>query len=649
MNDDLDFGQTIRGLVGGQFVFGRFRLERMLGRGGMGVVWLARDERLEEEVALKFLPETVRMDSSAVDELKRETRKSRQLTHAGIVRIHDFVEDATGAAIAMEYISGQTLAHKRLEKPCRAFEPEDIRDWMIEVCEALDYAHREAKIVHRDLKPANIMVAGSGRIKITDFGIARSISDSMSRASIQRPGTSGSPPYMSPQQAIGEPSTPQDDIYGLGATIYDLLTGKPPFYSGDIFRQIETRTPPSMGDRRREFDLSMRPVPPEWESLVADCLAKDPAARPLSAAAVAKMLAGGSSTTAVPSALPIKTRASPVPKPTILVGFAIASITGLLILVLLAVVLLIFRTNVGAPSGSSSGSGIANVVSGQKEQVASAVPAQDTTVVSVHPAAKTGGSAMPSQQPDSALVQKISRLVADSDRSYRVGNFDTALKGINEAADLLPDDPGILLRRARLLESMQQPTEAAADYSRVAALPGLSAELHAMAERKLTQLGGHVSKSGTDKRDEIALLPGSILGIVDANLRDGSPGTKVLRIAIKARPGTSIDSRQMKLHVFFYEKEEAGDIQLTESKVVSQWMSPPVDWKKDEPELLDVTYILPDSHLPGSAASNGSPGRTFAGYIVGIYYNNELQDTLADPGNLAKKFPLPLYLKQESQ
>lgn len=301
---------------------------------------------------------------------------------------------------------------------------------------------------------------------------------------------------------------------------------------------------------------------------------------------------------------------------------------------------------------------------------------ESATVASVQPAAenpaapaKSGAAGVQDRsQPDPALVQKITRLVSESDRSYRVGDFETALKGINEAADLLPDDPGILLRRARLLESMQQPADAAADYARVAALPGLSPELRAQAERKLTQLGGVASgspastpaasqsmddapsRTGSDLREEATgLQPGSSLGIVDARLRDGSPGTKVLRVAIKARPGTTVDTRQMKLHVFFYEKDESGDIALTESKVVSQWISPPVNWADNEPELLDVTYILPDSSLPGSASSNGSPGRTFVGYIVGIYYNSELQDTRADPGNLAKKFPLPLYLKQDSQ
>jgi len=295
---------------------------------------------------------------------------------------------------------------------------------------------------------------------------------------------------------------------------------------------------------------------------------------------------------------------------------------------------------------------------------------ESATVERVQPAAAearpviVGNTVKPERsQPDPALVQKISRLVADSDRSFRVGDYEASLKGINEAAALLPDDPGILLRRARLLENMQQPAEASADYARVAGLPGLPADLRAQAEKKLAQLGGAVSGTppsthgqavndapqGSDVRDEIGLQPGSSLGITDTRLRDGSPGIKILRIAIKARPKISVDTRQMKLHVFFYEQDESGEVQLTESQVVSQWISPPVNWADNEPELLDVTYILPDSNLPGSAAANGSPGRKFVGYIVGVYYNGELQDTQAEPGTLARKFPLPLYLKQEAQ
>lgn len=275
---------------------------------------------------------------------------------------------------------------------------------------------------------------------------------------------------------------------------------------------------------------------------------------------------------------------------------------------------------------------------------------------SAQPATQNGSAQASAVQPqqDQEMVLRISKLVADSDRAYRVGDFETAMKGIDEADALLPDDPGILLRRARLLEGMQLPAEAAAVYERVAALPGLSPELRSQAEKKLSALGGAPAAKpaakpeqtfaenagGADVRDEIGLQPGSSLGIVDSRLRDGNPGTKVLRIAIKSRPGTSVDTRQMKLHVFFYEKDETGETQLTDSKVVSQWISPPVNWQDNEPELLDVTYTLPD-------ASQG--GRQFVGYIVGIYYNAELQDTRSDPGPLVKKFPLPLYLKQEAQ
>ncbi len=289
---------------------------------------------------------------------------------------------------------------------------------------------------------------------------------------------------------------------------------------------------------------------------------------------------------------------------------------------------------------------------------------ESATVAAVQPAAETPAEAAAAPVversqpgPDPAFAQRIQGLVAEADTSYRVGDFESALSRLEEADSLLPNDPGIMLRRARAFESVQQPAEAAAIYTSVLALPNLAPETRAQASRKLEQLGGAAAarpssavmeETGTDIRDETGLQPGSNLGIVDTRLRDGSPGTKVLRIGIKSRPDVEIDTRQMKLHVFFYEQDEAGDVRLTESKVVSQWISPPVNWADNEPEVLDVTYILPDSDVPGSALSNGSPGRTFAGYIVGIYYNSELQDTRAEPGNLAKKFPLPLYLKQDT-
>ena len=142
----------------------------------------------------------------------------------------------------MEYVDGETLSAAKADRPHGCFDPDDIRAWIEQICDALAYAHHVAKIVHRDLKPANIMLTKSGTIKVTDFGIARSISDSISRVSM-RHATSGTMVYMSPQQSSGARSSPSDDIYALGATIYDLLTGKPPFYSGNIQHQLESITP----------------------------------------------------------------------------------------------------------------------------------------------------------------------------------------------------------------------------------------------------------------------------------------------------------------------------------------------------------------------------------------------------------------------
>jgi Skp family chaperone for outer membrane proteins len=294
--DDLDLGATIKGFSPGQKVFNRYSLKKILGRGGMGVVWLARDEELERDVALKFLPEIVAMDREAIRDLKRETRRSLDLTHPHIVRIYDFIQDTRTAAISMEYVAGDTLAARKIDQARGCFDPVDLREWVKQLCEALDYAHGKALIVHRDLKPANLMIDARGDLKITDFGIAASVSDSVSRASANA-ASSGSPPYMSPQQLDGRPTSPSDDIYALGATLYELLTGKPPFYSGGIaaiINQIKTVVPPSVAERRKELGVEAAgSVPPEWEETIAACLAKEAQARPQSAGEVAERLGLG--------------------------------------------------------------------------------------------------------------------------------------------------------------------------------------------------------------------------------------------------------------------------------------------------------------------------------------------------------------------
>ncbi len=273
--------------MAGERVFGRFELQRLLGRGGMGVVWLAKDEVLDAEVALKFLPDAVRWDPAALAALRRETRRSRELTHPHIVRVHDIHEDAGAAAIAMEYLPGGSLHQLRATHTPPVFGYREIAAWLPGLCAALDHAHAQG-VVHRDLKPANLLVAADGAVKISDFGIAQTLFETALRVSQWAP--SGTLAYMSPQQQFGEPAGAADDIYALGATLYELLTGKPPFYTGNLAVQIERRPPDSLAARRRQLEVAGETIPREWEETLAACLAKRPEDRPRTASEVAARL-----------------------------------------------------------------------------------------------------------------------------------------------------------------------------------------------------------------------------------------------------------------------------------------------------------------------------------------------------------------------
>jgi serine/threonine protein kinase len=282
-------GETTKSFMGGQKLFGRYKLARLLGRGGMGVVWLARDEKLERDVALKFLPAMFVNDRASLDDLKRETRRSLELTHPNIVRTYDFVEDNEAAGISMEYVDADTLRNRRIDQPFGIFEPPVMADWVIQLCNALDYAHHHAAIVHRDLKPANLMVNQKNHLKVADFGISRSLVESSTQVTGMH-GVSGTLVYMSPQQLSGEEPTALDDVYGVGATLYELCTTRPPFYTGDISGQVYKKVAPTMTDRRISLGVAGAEIPQIWEATIAACLAKDPAERPQSAGEIAARL-----------------------------------------------------------------------------------------------------------------------------------------------------------------------------------------------------------------------------------------------------------------------------------------------------------------------------------------------------------------------
>jgi tetratricopeptide (TPR) repeat protein len=276
-------------------------------------------------------------------------------------------------------------------------------------------------------------------------------------------------------------------------------------------------------------------------------------------------------------------------------------------------------------------------------------------------AAPTPAQQTQQPSPPPAELRKVQQLFADADRNSRVGDLDAAMNSLEELGKLLPGDPSVLLRKALLFERLEKPADAVLVLEEILKYPGLPQEIHSQAQTKLDQLAQALASresapanaaapnsdaAGADIRDDIGLQPGASLGIVDARLRDGKPGIKSLRLAVKSRPGSTINVQDVKIHVYFYEQNEEQDVVLTESKVVPQWLSPPVDWTSNEPELLEVQYTLPDSELPGSAAANGVAGRNYFGYIVGVFYNSELQDFRSDPATLAKDFPLQLYLKE---
>ena len=265
----------------------RYILRRTLGRGGLTVVWLARDFKLEQEVALKILPQSLMQDANAVERLETETRRSLQLAHPQIVRTYDFIQDQGLVAIAMEYVDGWSLATLRVDKSQQRYSLEQVTPWVRQICAALTYAHTEAGILHFALKPANLMLNSRDQLKVADFGIARSI-QAMAAPTDLKPAA-GALGFLSPQLALGEKPSVLDDVYGLGATIYDLLTGTPPFYKGQVLAQICDRTPPSMTDRLFELGIEDS-IPLVVEDTVALCLDKDPAKRPQSISHVLRLL-----------------------------------------------------------------------------------------------------------------------------------------------------------------------------------------------------------------------------------------------------------------------------------------------------------------------------------------------------------------------
>ncbi|MSR43545.1 MAG: serine/threonine protein kinase [Pedosphaera sp.] len=271
-------------MVGG----GRYTLLWMIGHGGSSMLWLAQDERLGETVALKFLLPQTAADPRMLASLRQETLKCRRLAHRNVVQTYDLYE-APGEMpfIIMEHVDGPSLHTLRLEKPHQVFTWQFLEPIVKQLLEALEYAHGDG-LVHRDLKPANLILDQRGRLKLADFGIAAMVDDFYTRVLNLR-DPSGTVTFMSPQQMEGAPPAPPDDIYALGATLYELLTGQPPFYAGDIAHQVRHVAPQSILARLRQLKRA-HDLPAVAAALIMACLQKDSVQRPQTPRAVAKWL-----------------------------------------------------------------------------------------------------------------------------------------------------------------------------------------------------------------------------------------------------------------------------------------------------------------------------------------------------------------------
>ena len=339
------------------FVVGEYRIEKVLGRGGMGTVYAGVQPVIEKQVAIKLLNAQFSADANLVRRFVDEARAVNRIRHANIIDIFSFGQLGPPDGrqyFVMEYLEGTTLAERMARGDLSG---DDMPAFLTQICDALDAAHGE-NIVHRDLKPENVWIVtpkrGKPFIKLLDFGIAKLLS-SGERSTTQTGMVMGTPHYMSPEQCHGKAVDHRTDIYAMGVMLYQLYSGRLPF-QGETFAEIlakqivDTPEPPSKHAQ----------IPPELDKLIMRCLSKDPAGRPQSAKelgqTLASILAGAaarvqraagqptSATTLSASAIEVRRRALETEvaakrggKRAVVVGAAVAAVAaGAIVIVSLA-------------------------------------------------------------------------------------------------------------------------------------------------------------------------------------------------------------------------------------------------------------------------------------------------------------------------
>jgi eukaryotic-like serine/threonine-protein kinase len=249
----------------GDVLADRYELLAVVGRGGMGEVFRAHDRHLRRDVAVKVLPRHLVGDRGAEERLRREARTAAALGHPNVVAVHDAVETAEGGqAIVMELVDGPSLAEVLATEG--RLDPDRALGIVAGIAEGLAAAHA-AGLVHRDVKPSNVLLTADGTPKVADFGIARSVDQTATQTGLVR----GSAPYLAPEQARGDPVDARTDVYALGALLFELVTGRPPFTADEPLGIVHQHLHDAPPDPR-----ALAPVGDALAGAMLRALAKDP-------------------------------------------------------------------------------------------------------------------------------------------------------------------------------------------------------------------------------------------------------------------------------------------------------------------------------------------------------------------------------------
>ncbi|GEM_PF-7061919 len=285
----------------GQLLFGRYVARQFVKRSQRSELWIGEDSKARCWVQLVIWAPAVRADTTRYGRLRGSLIRAAQMRHPNIVRVMDVLDDGRHAVLVMEAPEGRTWEQMLRERRPRPFEPDEITRGVREIGAALEEAWRTQQLAHGSVRPTQVIIGPDGSTKLQGFGLAPDIVPGDEPGGWLE-GIEEHLIYLSPERLRGGEPGPRDDVYGFGMTLYRMIVGRPPYLVRSIADALRQTDPPPLTDQRLALGIEGAPIPPEWERVVLDCLARDPSMRPASPAEVCRRLLGG---------------AEPVPPPTL--------------------------------------------------------------------------------------------------------------------------------------------------------------------------------------------------------------------------------------------------------------------------------------------------------------------------------------------